>query len=144
MERAIVTVKRQGEAWVRDLEVPTDVEATRLVELIAETLRLKTDAAGQPVEYELEAHPPGRKLKPDETLHSAGVWDGSWLVLKPIGRVAPDQPLPPTTQGSGPVMGWRPLGVDLPGQAPSQEQLEGQPMSHATERGSGFVWEQLD
>jgi hypothetical protein len=143
-ERAIVTVKREGEAWVRDLEVPTDVEASRLAELIAEALRLKTDAAGQPMDYELEAHPPGRMLKPNETLGSAGVWDGSWLVLKPVGQLSSAQPPPPSTSDSGPVVGWRKLGIDLPGAASAESAPERQPVARVGRRESGFVWKQID
>ncbi len=136
MERVIVTVKRKNEARVRDLEVPTDVEAGRLAELIAHALRWESDQAGQPMRYQIEAQPLGRLLQPNENLAGTGVWDGSWLVLHPVGGAMPDRgPISPT---SGPVTGWRQLGIDLPlgrGQepAPGEEQPSG-----------GFVWKRLD
>jgi hypothetical protein len=144
MNRVVVTVKRQGEAQVRDLELPNDLETGRLMKLISEALRWETDAAGQPIDYEMEAHPLGRMLKPDETLKSAGVWDGSWLVLRPVGHTSSvphvSHSAPPV---GGPVVGWRSLGTDVPGsssQPPSPDEETGQ------ETGKGpskFVWRQI-
>jgi len=142
MQRAIVTVKRQQESRVRDLEVPTDVEAKRLAQMIAQALHWESDAAGQPVEYEIRAEPPGRVLNPQESLSDASVWDGAWLVLEPVGSLpAPPPPPPPPpppgppVKGTGPIEGWRSLGLDLPS---GSEQKETAP-----EEG-GFVWKQLD
>jgi hypothetical protein len=95
MQRVIVTVKRKDEARVRDVEVPANVEMLRLADLIARAMRWESDPAGQPLYYNIEAHPLGRLLEPDESLGSAGVWDGSWLVLHPVRQqvqVAPPQP----------------------------------------------------
>ncbi|HEX9990670.1 MAG TPA: EsaB/YukD family protein [Chloroflexia bacterium] len=95
MQRVIVTVKRKDEARVRDVEVPANVEMLRLADLIARAMRWESDPAGQPLYYNIEAHPLGRLLEPDESLGSAGVWDGSWLVLHPVRqevRAAPPQP----------------------------------------------------
>ncbi len=83
MQRVVVTVKRKDEARVRDLEVPADIDAVRLAEMIARALRWESDRAGQPMTYKIEAHPLGRMLQPGESLATAGVWDGSWLVLHP-------------------------------------------------------------
>lgn len=146
MQRVIVTVKRKDEARVRDLEVPTDVEAGRLAEMVARALHWESDAAGQPVHYQIEAHPLGRVLQVHESLASAGVWDGSWLVFFSEGRYpqvgdrtpgvsyqSPDQ----AQSSAGPVTGWRSLGIDLPdgaGQAPVPEEKPA----------SGYVWKQVD
>ena len=83
MQRVVVTVKRKDEARVRDLEVPADIDAIRLAKLIASALGWASDRAGQPLTYQIEAHPLGRFLQAEESLASAGVWDGSWLVLHP-------------------------------------------------------------
>src|SRR5689334_22499641 len=91
-QRVVVTVKRKDEARVRDLEVPVNIDASRLAEMIARALRWESDMAGQRIMYVIEAHPLGRILQPDETLASAGVWDGSWLVLHPIQPPAAQQP----------------------------------------------------
>src|SRR5437763_6247123 len=98
-QRVVVTVKRKDEARVRDLEVPVNIEAQRLAEMISRALRWETDMAGQRITYLIEAHPLGRLLQPDETLASAGVWDGSWLVLHPVqppteAGVAAEPPAP--------------------------------------------------
>ena len=140
MQRVIVTVNRQGEARVRDLEVPAEVEAERLSKMIAQALRWDSDQAGEHIEYEIMAEPPGRTLLPHETLADAGVWDGAWLVFQRPGSSPPpppSPPLPPPISGQGPVAGWRSLGIDLPtGPEPEQEETPAEEI--------GFVWKQLD
>ena len=144
MQRVIVTVKRHDEAQVRDLEVPAEVEAEQLAEMIARALRWDSDQAGQPIRYEIMAEPPGRILHPHESLADAGVWDGAWLVFQRLGDVAPPQSPPPPVpspprppEGQGPVTGWRSLGIDLPPES-ELEQEETRPEK------TGFVWKQLD
>lgn len=151
MQRVIVTVKRKDEARVRDLEVPTNVETERLAQLIANALHWESDQAGQPIQYKIEAQPLKRFLKPSESLESAGVWDGSWLVFHqtsiagsppPHHGVTHDLTLSP----QGPVVKWDqdrlrdilPRGTDQPlsPDAPSRPDEE--------ERSSGFVWKQVD
>ena len=78
MRRAIVTAKLTGAEFGLDLDVPVDVEVSRLVPVLAGAL---SGAEGQP--YRLEAQPLGRALQPEETLAGAGVWDGAWLLLIP-------------------------------------------------------------
>ena len=122
MHRVIVTVKRQNEARIRDLEVPAEVAATQLSQLIAQALRWNRDPAGRPVEYEIVAEPPGRPLRPRESLAEAGAWDGAWLVFRPRSASpasvpAPLPPRPPVAappSGEGPVVGWQPLDIELP------------------------------
>ena len=147
MQRVIVTVKRRGEARVRDLEVPAGVEAGQLSRMIAQALRWDSDPAGQPIEYEIMAEPPGRILHPQESLAEAGAWDGAWLVFQPSGAAlsfSTPPPLPPAPaprpvgpppSGGSPVAGWRPLGIDLPDEQESDES--------PSEKPSGFVWKQL-
>lgn len=137
MQRVIVTVKRYDETQARDLEVPAEVEANRLAELIARALRWETGWSGKPLRYQIEAQPLGRFLLPNETLASARVWDGSWLILHAEGSTQlagiPRMPEPdqlPTLRAptATPVSGWRSLGIDLPdssNQMPSEEQHSG-------------------
>ena len=144
MQRVIVTVKRQGEARVRDLEVPAEVEAERLSKMIAQALRWDSDQAGEHIEYEIMAEPPGRTLHPQESLADAGVWDGAWLVFQRPGDDVSPQTHPPdvrqtTSGGQGPVAGWRSLGIDLP-TGPEPEQKEEETPAEEI----GFIWKQLD
>lgn len=146
MERVIVTVKHTQEAQSRDLEVPAEIEASRLAGLIAAALRWGGDETGRSVRYEIWAEPPGRTLSPHESLADASAWDGARLVLQPIGgRMA--GPIPPSgtvtapsSIAKGPVESWKPLGIDLPGPA-----ISGQPVAPEQDKSqSGFVWKRLD
>jgi hypothetical protein len=143
MQRVIVTVKLQGETGVRDLEVPAEVEAGRLAEMIAQALRWESDRAGQPIQYEIMAEPPGRVLDSQESLAEAGAWDGAWLVFQPLGGAPPvpstppppPRPITPTPAPQGPVPIWVP--IDLP--------AESEPQQEATDSDEiGYVWKQVD
>jgi hypothetical protein len=140
MQRVIVTVKRKDEARVRDVEVPANVEMLRLADLIARAMRWESDPAGQPVYYNIEAHPLGRLLEPDESLGSAGVWDGSWLVLHPVRQqvqVAPPQPeytAPQALEAAPPT--WDSVAsTQAPPQAESQVQQQAGTTDAATYAG---------
>jgi hypothetical protein len=135
MQQAIVTVKRQQESRVRDLEVPTDVEAGRLAQMIAQALHWESDAAGQPIEYEIMAEPLGRTLGPQESLADAGAWDGAWLVFQPVGGLPQPPPSPPPGPPEERPPGWDDWDLD---QLPGLEQEE------APLEKTGFVWKQLD
>ncbi|MDQ2809064.1 MAG: hypothetical protein M3Z04_19495 [Chloroflexota bacterium] len=50
MHRVIVTVKREGDVRVHDLEVPAEIDAGRLAGRIAAALHWDSDSAGQPGE----------------------------------------------------------------------------------------------
>jgi len=113
MEHVIVTVKRKGEAQVRDLEVPVEMTAEDLTQQVASAL-------GWGGNYEIYAVPPDRVLQSHETLVQSGVWDGAWLVFQPVGSPATPKfspaPIPPpdSPSSSGPVGGWRPLDITPP------------------------------
>jgi hypothetical protein len=81
MQRVIVTVQRGDEARGRDLEIPAEMPAARLAELIVQALHWPVDSPAGPITYQIEAHPPGRLLRGDETLAGAGAWDGARLML---------------------------------------------------------------
>lgn len=133
MEHVIVTVKREGEAQVRDLEVPVEMNAETLVHEI--TLSLGWGGG-----YEIYAVPPERVLNPRETLAQAGVWDGAWLVFKPSGSAPKggfsSTPTPVAPPSIGPVGGWRPLDI-TPSPTASQETPPPQPSG-------GFAWKRVD
>jgi hypothetical protein len=133
MQRVIVSVERADGGESRDLELPAEIDAGRLAGLIASALRWTTDWSGQPVRYQIEAHPLGRPLQPHETLAGAGVWDGARLVLCPIGTPRSRQQPPPRT--SGPVTGWRSISAH-PADA-SDQPADAQPAP-------GFAWKPVD
>lgn len=137
MQRVIVTVKRQGEARVRDMEVPAEVEAGRLAEMIAQALRWESDPAGQPIQYEIMAEPPGRVLHAQESLAEAGAWDGAWLVFQPPKPTPGPTPVTPTPPVRGPEVIWDPRGIDLPAESePQQAATDSEKMR--------YVWKQVD
>jgi len=149
MQRVIVTVKRQNEARVRDLEVPAEMPAKELAQTIARVLNWDINLPGAVAQYQIEAHvsgKPGKVLQPDETLASAGVWDGAWLVLQTAGsspKVSVSAPSSrPTSAGtppaSGPVTGWRSLGIDLPNKNDQASAQDDKP------RPPEIEWKQLD
>ncbi len=138
MERVIVTVRRESDAWERDLDIPADIP----VEVLVREICL---AMGWSDVYEVYADSQKRVLQPGETPVQAGIWDGDVLTFQSPGkrsrRASSSLPLsrPPhhPPSGSGPVKGWRPLGT--PGQsAPSQD--EPTPPSPS----GGFVWKRVD
>jgi hypothetical protein len=145
MRRVIVTVKLQGETPVCDLEVPAEVEAGRLAEMIAQALRWESDRAGQPIQYEIMAEPPGRVLHAQESLAEAGAWDGAWLVFQRVGDAPPaplkpapgPTPVTPDPTIRGPLKGWGSLGIDLPAESESQQ-------AATDSEKMRYVWKQVD
>ena len=134
MERVIVTVRRTDESRERDIEIAADLPVEQLVMAVAQALSWIPDAAGQPVSYEVEAHPPGRMLRPDETLAQAQAWDGTRLVFHPHN--APPTPPPSDRRDqSEPVIGWHPLSLPT---APSPSP------THKPSSSDGFAWKQVD
>jgi len=136
MERIIVSVQRRNDE--KDLEVPSDITVWTLLQELSFAL-------GWEDGYSLEAHPPGRLLRPEETLAQAGVWDGARLILvagKSGGR-GPGvdhghrgpQEQPPEQD---PLQGWRPLGLNLSSSTPSSSDTAAPPPS------GGFVWRRVD
>lgn len=148
MQRVIVTVKRDDET--HDLEIANDVQAAALADSIAEALHWDKDTNGTPVHYQIEASVRDitRTLQPNESLQDAGVWDGSWLVLRPA-RVGTSHtgissaPQPGAQPGSGPMQGWAPLfpsGTQPQGPAGPPDQAD----SNAQQKPDSYTWKQLD
>ena len=134
MERVIVTVKRADRDSTRDLELPADMLLDQLVAFVAQALRWPLNPGDPLGGYTLEARPPGRTLRPDETLADARVWDGAWLVFHPDDSTAGDSRFATPVPGPGP--GWR--RVDAP-----QPSVEPPPKRPAGPAG-GFAWKRLD
>lgn len=88
MERVIVNLRLANETTGRDLEIPAETPWAELMPLLIKALKWQED-----VDYEVFADPPGRKLKPNESLVDAGAWDGATLVVHPLARRGlPEQP----------------------------------------------------
>jgi WXG100 protein secretion system (Wss), protein YukD len=147
MQRVIVTVQRNDEARGRDLEAPAELPAVRLAELIVQALRWPVNSPHGPITYQIEAHPPGRALRGDETLADVGAWDGARLVLAPEATPAgyrwrrlggPLEADAPATAG--------PAAPDPPGRSDSPTQASPLPAAPEPDEppSRGFVWKQLD
>ncbi len=81
MDRAIVSVKKDGDVEAHDLEVPTGMPVRQLALIISRALGWALDPQGRPVHFDVGAQPPGRILNDEETLAQVGAWDGSWLIF---------------------------------------------------------------
>lgn len=84
MIRVIVAVRHTSENRGRDLELPAAMPIGELAAILTETLKW-------PAPFPVRVESPARTLKPEESLASAGVWDGSSLVFGPVNPV-PHQP----------------------------------------------------
>lgn len=113
--KIIVSARRDGFDQQVDLEVPAELPSGRLAELIAPGLAWAPRGASGLHNCMVEAHPPGRVLRRDESLADAGAWDGSMIILR---IAAPGSP-PPQPKGS-PVVGWRKLDISSAATAPDR------------------------
>jgi hypothetical protein len=107
MERVIVTVKLASEARVRDIELSANVPIEQLARVLAQRLGWSQQFADQQVTYDVDVHPPGRRLNPKETLAQANAWDGAWLVFHP-------RPLAAEPEPSMFNVSWEPLDLSSP------------------------------
>ncbi|HLO04460.1 MAG TPA: EsaB/YukD family protein [Symbiobacteriaceae bacterium] len=73
----LLSVGREGD-W-RDLELPAQRPLEELLPILGALIG-GGEATG---EWELLAAPPIRRLEPGQTLAEAGVWTGSWLLVRP-------------------------------------------------------------
>ena len=111
MKRVVVTVKRENEARVQDLELPADVPVQEwLGEMVSVLGWAKSNE--QRGGYSLVAHGPrtpekGVPVPPHASLYDAGVRDGFWLVGVRTQEEAPPPPPPlPAGDQSGPKIEW--------------------------------------
>jgi len=95
VERAIVTVKRAQDPQGRDLDIPLELQASKLAAVVSSALQWGQDKTGTSITYNINAVPPGRVLEDQETLISAGVTNGTWLIFIPQGSVAPPPDITP-------------------------------------------------
>lgn len=82
MDSLIVTVLNPEKTFREDMELPRNVPARKLAKDIAETLRNYNEAClDGSYPNGLYCNRLGRRLNPDETLDSAGVWNGDFITL---------------------------------------------------------------
>lgn len=137
MTNIIVTVKHAHDARLFDVQLAADVEAQRLAASLARRLHFDKDASGRLITYELEVHPPGRRLLPTETLAEVSAWDGSWIILHPHSIGQPQVRAPDLTK-AGYTM--KRLDAEAPS-APVPPPAAPQPTPPTN---GGFVWKRLD
>ena len=85
MENIIVTVTNNNKTFMCDLELPTDVKLQKLRIDVIEALNglnpgLHLDSGSTL----LICNRLGRRLIPEETLESAGVWNGDYLTVMEV------------------------------------------------------------
>lgn len=81
MTNVIVTIKIKDKEYPFDLEVPADVPAKELSNIINQSLNIDKNITSRFSGYQIYADPPGRILKETETLNDVGAWDGTVLTL---------------------------------------------------------------
>lgn len=82
MESIIVTVTNIAKAYLYDLEVPANITIDKLKDDIVETLNgYNPDLFLRTATTELFCNRIGRRLNADETLESAGVWNGDYVTI---------------------------------------------------------------
>ena len=87
METAIVTVRQRDENLERDLEIPVQMEAGRVAQMIAEALGLVETTQAPVPELRILATLPGGQtcnLGSEDRLDEAGIWDGAYLELERV------------------------------------------------------------
>jgi hypothetical protein len=104
MPSVIVSVKLKGEVKEYDLEVPADVPAQKLAELIMHNLDPKATTKGA---LTVRCLKPGavQMLAPEVTLAEAGLWDGVFLEIGPTDTVLP-------ATWADILLVWEPLDLD--------------------------------
>lgn len=82
MENIIVTVTNHTRSYLYDLEVPTNITIDKLKDDIVETLNgYKPELFLRNVSTELYCNRLGRQILHEETLQSAGVWNGDYITI---------------------------------------------------------------
>lgn len=82
MENIIVTVTNISKVYLYDIEVPTNISIEKLKDNIVEALNgYNPDLFLQSATTELFCNRLGRRLKAEETLENAGVWNGDYITM---------------------------------------------------------------
>jgi hypothetical protein len=90
----LISVRREGETQGHNLEVPAEVPAEQLSDMLARALGWERTRSGQPAGYAIVKESSGQIVRGHETLADVGVWDGAGLVLRPKAG-APEKVLRP-------------------------------------------------
>jgi len=109
MSNVIVSVKLREQPREYDLEVPSDVPAQKLAELIIHNLD-PTGAIRDTLSVQFLRPGITRTLTADETLADAGLWDGAFLEIGPAGSTSAAV----SRSWMDIVVQWEPLGLGVP------------------------------
>lgn len=66
------------------VELPADVPMRRLIPALVTKMGLPITQGGQPISYALDHKRTGKRLRDEDTMESAGVWDDDVLQLLPM------------------------------------------------------------
>jgi hypothetical protein len=102
MQNIIVTVKLSGNKQEYDLEVPAGVPAQQLAELITHNISSGTATKHAFTIHCLRPVAFKRTLRFDESLAEAGLWDGVYLEIEPVGAAT-------AAMWQDVLLGWVPL-----------------------------------
>lgn len=108
MSNVIVSVKLREQPREYDLEVPSDVPAQKLAELIIHNLD-PTGAIRDTLSVQFLRPGITRTLTADETLADAGLWDGAFLEIGPAGSTSAAV----SRSWMDIVVQWEPLGLGV-------------------------------
>ncbi len=121
----LVTVRHQKREW--DLELPTDIPAARLIEMLIEALQLPGEDT-----LSLSIEPFGARVAPDHSLASADIYDGTILVLSS----GPSEGVKTVTDavGDSPAVKWKVLAEEA---SPSPTPVAPEPTK------PGYQWKKI-
>ena len=85
MDSIIITVTNIKKSFLYDLEVPVNLTIDKLKDDIVETLNgYNPDLFLRTATTDLFCNRIGRKIKPEETLEMAGVWNGDYITIMEV------------------------------------------------------------
>lgn len=150
MARIMVSVLFEQTGEMKDFEIPVQMKAADFGVKVAEVFNKSAIADDVHYWYQVQAVSLGKNLQPDETLVSAGIWDGEILLVSKRKKMElpRERQERPSTFNIGarsedhgfdgapdsPVLGWKKLDVTL--------QKEGKAKKPGTTR--TFIWKRLD
>lgn len=82
MDNIIVTITDRNKSFFYDIELPVDLEITKLKDDIVEALNgYNPELFLNNATISLFCNRTGKKLEADETLTKAGVWNGDYITI---------------------------------------------------------------